>query len=260
MHLYRMFRFCRKSVKTFLPLSLLVCAFFNPIYAAGAPCFSYEVYEHVNVPGGQPALTNSATTNYPDEQRRLNHPVILADPVPVQVRLGRFTAIPPAPWDVHLPLAGPPLPMNLPNINRMITRRLAHGVLISPALLANLGAANALGVITPALTASLRAGGYFNDMSSIINRLTLGLFPLGTIFGVPLAFIPDSVLLHIALPQRVSKNLNELSHSSLSSPIPGAPIVPGGLTIKDMINGPYVLLGGIALPESATIVSSNRLQ
>lgn len=247
-------------MKNFVCLWFFGTAFFNSLYAAGAPCFSYEVYEHINAPGGLPMLTNSASDNYADTQKRLNHQAILAGVVPVQVRIGRFTSMPPAPWIVHVPFVGLPPPMTLPNINRMIIRRRAHGVAISPALLANLAASNAAGAITPALTDSLRAGGYFNNMSFILNRLTLGVFPFGTIFGVPLAFIPDSVLLHIALPQRVSKNLNELAHSSLSSPIPGAPIMPGGVTVKDMINAPYSLLGGIPLPDSATVVSSNRLQ
>jgi len=39
-------------------------------------------------------------------------------------------------------------------------------MLKSPALLANLVAANAAGAVTLALTASLQAGGYLNNMSS----------------------------------------------------------------------------------------------
>lgn len=90
-------------------------------------------------------------------------------------------------------------------------------------------------------------------MSAILNRLTLGVFPPGTILDVPPAFIPDSIIVHVALPQRVSKNLNELSHSSLAT------AAPGGLTLKDRINAPYALLGQ-PVPNSATIVSSDHLQ
>lgn len=240
-------------MKFFASLWLVAFALFNNIYSAGTPCFTYEVFDHINVPGVGPALTNSAITNYPYDQIRLNHGVVLAGATPVQVRLGRFTTIPPASWDVNMPFVGPPPPMNLANINLMIARRLAHGVVIAPALLANLAAANAAGVITPALTSSLRAGGYLNNASDILNRLTLGVFPPGTILGVLPAFIPDSIIVHVVLPQRASKNLNELSHSSLAT------AVPGGLTLKDRINAPYVLLGG-AMPNSATIVSSSQLQ
>lgn len=238
----------------FVCLWLLVSPLFNAVHSAGAPCFSHETFDHIGVPGAMPALTNSASDNYPDAQKRLNHPVVVVAPTPVQVRLGRFTTIPPAPWDVHMPFAGPPLPMNLANITLVIARRQLHGVLVSPALLANLAAANAAGAITPALTTSLRAGGYLNNMSDVLNRLTLIAFPIVTILGVFPPFIPDSILVHVAVPQRISKNLNELSHSSLAT------AVPGGLTLRDRINSPYVLFGGVPLPDSATVVSSSRLQ
>jgi len=241
-------------MKYFVSLWFVVHAFFNAICAAGAPCFTYEVFDHVSAPGAMPVNVNSALTNYPDAQIRLNHGAVLAVAIPVQVRLGRFTVAPPAPWGVNMPFAGLPPLINLANINLIIARRLAHGVVIAPALLANLAAANAAGAVTPALITSLQAGGYLNNMSAILNRLTLGVFPLGTILGVPVpAFIPDSVLVHVAVQQRVSKNLNELSHSSLATAI------PGGFTLKDRINMPYVLLGW-PVPDSATIVSSNQLQ
>ena len=243
-------------MKRFIFLWLVVAALFSDIQAAGTPLLSHETFDHIGVPGAMPALTNSASDNYPDTQKRLNHPVVVVAPTPVQVRLGRFTTMPPAPWDVHMPFAGvAPPPMNLLNINRMIARRLAHGVVISPALIANLGAANAAGAITAQLTASLRAGGYLNNMSAIVNRLTLIGFPLGTILGVVPAFIPDSIVVHIALPRRVSRNLNELSHSSVAT---GA---VGGLTLRDKINAPFAFLVGVVpLPDSVTIVSSNQLQ
>ena len=241
-------------MRGFVCLWLVVISFFNGAHSAGAPCFSYETFDHIGVPGAMPALTNSASDNYADTQKRLNHAVVVAGPIPVQIRLGRFTSIPPASWDVHMPFAGPPPPMNLANITLMIARRQFHGVVVSPSLLANLAASNAAGAITPALATSLRAGGYLSNLSGILNRLTLGAFPAGTIFGIPLMFMPDSVIVHIALPRRVSKNLNELSHSSLST------VIPGGLTLKDKLNAPYALLGGIPLPDSATVVSSNRLQ
>lgn len=240
-------------MKYFVSLWFIVFAFFNAICAAGAPCFTYEIFNHINVPGAGPVPTNSAITNYPHTQIFLNHGVVLVGAVPVQVRLGRFTMVPPAPWSVNMPFVGPP-PMNLANINLIIARRLAHGVVIAPALLANLAAANAAGAVTPALMTSLQAGGYLNNMSAILNTLTLGVFPPGTILGVPVpAFIPDSIMVHVALPQRASKNLNELSHSSLAT------VVPGGLTLKDRINAPYALLG-IPVPDSAAIVSSDHLQ
>lgn len=240
-------------MKYLLFLWLVAATFSNSIHAAGLPCFSHETFDHVSIPGAMPALTNSASENYADTQKRLNHVVVVAAPTPAQVRLGRFAAMPPAPWDVHLPFAGAPPPMHLANINLMMARRLAHGVVVAPQLLANLAAANAAGIITPALTASLQAGGYLNNMSSILNSLTLVVFPIGTILGVLPAFIPDSVIVHIALPQRISKNLNELAHSSLATAI------PGGLTLKDRIDAPYALLG-VAPPNSVTIVSSHTLQ
>lgn len=240
-------------MKYFVFLWLVALAFLNTIYAAGAACFTFEVFDHVAAPGAVPALVNSALTNHPYAQIRLNHGGVLAAATPIQVRLGRFIAVPPAPWDVNMPFVGAPPPMNLANINLMIARRLAHGVVIAPNLIANLAAANAAGVVTPALTTSLRAGGYLNNMSATLNRLTLGVFPVGTILGIPPAFIPDSVMVHIALPQRASKNLNELSHSSLATAI------PGGLSLKDRINAPYALLGW-PVPDSATIVSSDQLQ
>ena len=241
-------------MRHFVFLWLVVSAFSNAIYSAGAPCFTYEVFDHISAPGAAPALANSAITNYPDAQIRLNHGVVIAGVAPVQVRLGRFTVAPPAPWDVNMPFVGPPPPINLANINLIIARRLAHGVVIAPALIANLAAANAAGIVTPALTDSLRAGGYLNNMAAILNRLTLGVFPPATILGVPVpAFIPDSIMVHIALHQRASKNLNELSHSSLAT------AVPGGLTLKDRINAPYALLAW-PIPDSATIVSSDHLQ
>jgi hypothetical protein len=240
-------------MKFLISLWLIIFAFFSDVYPAGAPCFTYEVFDHINAPGAAPALINNALENHSYHQIRLNHNVVLGGATPVQVRLGRFTGIPPAPWDVNLPFVGLPLPMNLANVNLMIARRLVHGVAIDQALLNNLAAANAAGAITPALTASLRAGGYFNNTSAILNRLTLGVFPPGTILGVPPAFIPDSIIVHVALPQRVSKNLNELSHSSLAT------AVLGGLTLKDRINAPYALLGQ-PVPNSATIVSSDHLQ
>lgn len=241
-------------MKYFIFLWLVAFTFLNAIYTAGAPCFTYEIFDHVGAPGAAPALTNSAITNHPHSQIRLNHGMVLAGATPVQVRLGRFTVAPPAPWDVNMPFAGPPPPMHLANINLIIARRLAHGVVIAQALLDNLAAANVAGVVTPALIVSLRAGGYLNNMSSILNRLTLGVFPMGTILGVPVPpFIPDSIVVHVALPQRASKNLNELSHSSLAT------AVPGGLTLKDRINTPYALLAW-PVPDSATIVTSDHLQ
>ncbi|MEI6627942.1 MAG: hypothetical protein WCN27_00845 [Alphaproteobacteria bacterium] len=241
-------------MRYFVFLWLVIHTFFNAIYAAGAHCFTYEVFDHVAAPGAAPAFENRALTNYPHAQIHLNHGAVLTVATPVQVRLGRFAAPPPAPWDVNLPFVGPPPHMDLANINLIIARRLAHGVVIASALTDNLAAANAAGAITPALITSLRAGGYLNNMSAILNRLTLGIFPLGTILGVPVpAFIPDSVIVHVALPQRASKNLNELSHSSLAT------AVPGGLTLKDKINAPYALLAW-PVPDSATIVSSDHLQ
>ncbi len=232
---------------------LLAAAFSSPIYAAGAACFSHECFDHVNVPGGLPALTNSAGDNYPDSQRRLNHAVVVAAAIPIQVRLGRFTAVPPAAWDVQMPFVGAPPVMNLANINLMIVRRQQHGVVVAPALLANLAAANLAGAITAPLTASLQAGGYLNNTSAILNRLTLPAFPVLTILGVLPLFVPDSVIVHVSLPQRVSRNLNEFSHSSLAT------AVPGGLTLKDKINAPFIA-GGMALPDSITVVSSTQLQ
>jgi hypothetical protein len=64
-------------MKSFSSLWLVVFAFFNNIYSAGAPCFTYEVFDHINVPGAGPALTNSAITSYPYDQIRLNHEVVL---------------------------------------------------------------------------------------------------------------------------------------------------------------------------------------
>jgi hypothetical protein len=239
---------------SFAFLFFILLSFSNPaLYAVGDPCFSFEVFQHRGVAVPVPvAVVNNALVNYPYINMLANHQALRIAPVPIQVNLGRFIGAP-IPW-VGVPFAGPPFPLNLANINAVIARRLAHGVQISPQLIAELGVANGLGVITGQLHRSLTAGGYFTEMAEIINMLTLGVFPPGTILGTPIpAFIPDSIIIHIAIPQRVSKNLKELSHSSLAT-------APGGLTLKDKIDEPYLALGGLPIPDSATIVSSDHLQ
>ncbi len=229
-------------------LILISLPFYHVLLAAGdnPPCFTYEVFQHRDV--AAPIAINNALTHYVYGDIFANHVVLHGAPVPIQINLGQF----PPPW-VGVPFIGPPLPLNLVNINAVITRRLAHGVPIADQLIAELGVANGLGVITPQLRKSLTAGGYLNNMADILSGLTLGIFPPGTILGTPIpGFIPDSIVVHIAIPQRVSKNLREFSHSSLTT-------VLGNLTLKDKINAPYAALG-MPMPDSATIVSSDHLQ
>lgn len=242
----------------------------SSVNSAVNPCFTYEVFCHVNpgvVGAALPAaLANVAVNNYGHAVIAANHnPAAIAAGLPsASISVGQF-GMPGAVWAPPQPFVAPPLPMTLANINLMIARRLAHGVAIAPSLVNNLAAANAAGFVTNALRISLLRGGYFGYVSFLLNRLTLGVFPPGTILGVQLpAFVPNSVVVHISLPRRVSKNLNELSHSSLSTPlaaaVPGAAPVPlPTLTLKDRINVPFII-AGLQVPDSATIVSSDHLQ
>lgn len=241
-------------------------------FAAGAPCFTYEVLCHVNpgaAAGPAAAANNAAVNNYGNGLISVNHaPAVGVGALPATLITLGGGGVLAAGWAAPAPFAAPLVPMNLFNINGIINRRLAHGVQIAPSLLVKLAAVNAaVAAINPALANaaipilidSLRAGGYLNNTSRLLNSLTLGVFPLGTILGVPMpAFVPNSVIVHISLPERVSKNLNELSHSSLSTPLAAAVPVPP-LTLKDRINAPY-LIAGLPVPDSATVVSSDHLQ
>jgi hypothetical protein len=247
----------------------------SSVNSAVNPCFTYEVFCHVNpgvVGAALPAaLANVAVNNYGHAVIAANHnPAAIAAGLPSSsISVGQF-GMPGAVWAPPQPFVAPPLPMTLANINLMIARRLAHGVRVRDnlqlAIAAALAAAPALASPLPLpLLTSLRNGGYLNNLSALFNRLTLNAFPPGTILGVQLpAFVPNSVVVHISLHRRVSKNLNELSHSSLSTPlaaaVPGAaPVLLPTLTLKDRINVPFII-AGLQVPDSATIVSSDHLQ
>lgn len=254
----------------------LFIVFGSSVNSAVNPCFTYEVFCHVNpgvVGGALPAaLANVAGNNYGHAVIAANHNLaaIAAGLPSAHIYFGQPAQQQALAWAPPQPFVAPPLPMTLANINLMIARRLAHGVRVRDnlqlAIAAALAAAPALAAPLPLpLLTSLRNGGYLNNLSALFNRLTLNAFPPGTILGVQLpAFVPNSVVVHISLPRRVSKNLNELSHSSLSTPlaaaVPGAAPVPlPTLTLKDRINVPFII-AGLPVPDSIAVASSDHLQ
>lgn len=245
-------KFHMKWFSNFLvPISFVLIN--SELYAAGAQCFSYEVFQHEPNPGvaASPAVAaHSSLANYDHGNILANHPAIRAAPIPIQINI-RHGGMPNLLWAIAMPFAGAPPPLlNLANVNAVVARRFAHQVPIADQLIVKLNAANIGGAMTPQLQRSLTNGGYLNEMAALLYQLTLGVFPLGAILGA--GFIPDSIIVHIALPQRVSKNLRELSHSSLSTAV-------GNITLKDRIDAAYIALG-MPVPDSATIVTSHQLQ
>lgn len=209
-------------------------------FLEAADCFSYEVFEHDGLQGND----NRALAQYSYRQIKDDH---FNNPNQTLVLLGRGGG----PWNLNQFIA-PLVVMNLANVNLMITRRLAHGVDISETLLDNLDQANNLGLVTNELRVSLQAGGYFRPIESIFNSLTLNPFPLGTILGVGVPIlIPTRVVVHFSIPQRLSKNIKEISYSSLPT--------GNDLTLKDKIDDLYNALG-LNTPDSATVISSDTLQ
>jgi len=86
---------------------------------------------------------------------------------------------------------------------------------------------------------SAQNGGYLAPLANFLHRLIIP----ATYAGLPLT---DRIVIHISLPKRVSKNMDELKNQSS--------VNPAGLTIKGIIDNIYTG-AGLPVPDSITVVS-----
>ena len=97
---------------------------------------------------------------------------------------------------------------------------------------------------------SLSGGGYSPSLATTLFRLRHNIPPNFVFLAA--GGNADSVLIHIHQQVRSSKNVKELSHNSILN-------IPAYVSEKDIIDNQFNLFG-VAVPDSATILSADFLQ
>jgi hypothetical protein len=245
-----------RSVPFFV--SFIIC---QSLFAAGPACFNYETYEHQ----GPAAGTNRALLNYDHALIALRNAAIAPlAPGAYQIQVSKRRVLAGGLW-VHALHALGGGPLNYQEAAFMtLERQLGTGIPVVFAFPAEIAAIAAgfpipavaaffgwgVPVLTQYLNRSLGGGGYRNVvLAAALFRLRHNI-PAPNYINIG-GFSADTVLIHIHDPNRVSKNVKDLSYNSLN--------IPAYFTIKDTIDDVYNFLG-IAPPHSATVLSSNFLQ
>lgn len=234
------------------------------LQAAAPQCFNYETYAHQGP--AAPLAPNQSLLNYSLLEITARHaaiPVLAAGAHQVGISLMQH-GVPPILWQHHLFLLGAIL--NLQEACQMAVERQALGIIVDfeyPLIIAAIAAGAPPPLPHPPagipvyLNHALTGGGYLASHAAAIFRLRHNIpQPNFVNLVVPAGGAPaNCIVIHFHNDVRVSKNLKELSHNSLPSPLPA-----GYLTIKDMIENQFAALGLPGAYSSATIVSADFLQ
>ncbi|AIK96398.1 hypothetical protein ID47_06090 [Candidatus Paracaedibacter acanthamoebae] len=240
------------------------------LFAAGPVCFNYEMHEHQNL---MPVGLNRALANYPHGTIVARNGIIPALGIggAHSVGISLMNALGPLPmaWQHAVPILGGAL--TLQEACQMAIDRESLGIRVEfqePLALAFTAAggipfaAGILGIPVGNLIAylhrALGGGGYLTPIATGIYRLRHNFPPPNyLLLAGMIPAIADTVMIHFHDVRRISKNIKELSYNSILNPaIPG---MPPYISLKDMIDAQYAVLG-LPIPDSGTTISADMLQ